>query len=806
MGQLATGRPYSGPGDDSLPDNVQALPEHAREIWVAAFNGAYKSWDSDKTDLEREPYAFAVAWAAVKKLYKQKDGKWIKRSIILLGEGHLSRVWRSADGQHRWQATVMDDGVDEYATRMTIDFQDDICAQASAGVMPWLGIAHYESYSQVGVTTRLYRDGRYVKAEGYFLTDSDDELTRQLAEAAFETAQKEADLLPAHRAMAVSQAFYPTEYVIEDCGVVAYTGGREDHLALTTRAANSRADFGVEEEDMSKRATKTRREMRRQDAAAIVGEDLAQTLFEQEEQHGERTAEHDGLVYRAAADGGGVEVSPDGGDSWQNLEAAGVRAMVPTHRPALNEAGTAWDAAAARKRIWAFATDGDTFDAKKARQAFAVYDSDNPDKKTGMALPHHDVAGGKLVTHQKGVLAAGGVTMGARGGIKEFQEGDNERAQRHLVPHYAQMDRTPPWRREESDLRHWAEAMEEVEVLAELGLAEAADVERARAFLRHRVDDGTIALPTLAEARAMFADDVGLGGALLRATGKASFSDAVGEIISDRLALMIAPGGDGDTPASRHRELEPDADYHSELVERYGAEPDDSVIETLNENAIRQLAYEAGYTFLDIVIANVTAEDEVTLQDRLGNVQRALNEFGEIIKDILAHSVQPRSTGNAPPGTGAGVKPGGNEPPSGVPAGSPEEGVLAGLERIRTLIVGGVRDADSVQEAVDQLVAGLTRCVDAPQLDFEQALMPILERLTAIEDDLQARGGPDGGDPPGNDQPRSRGAPPRRKAFQPTLEGDIRASAGRQRPGPKGWTPQQFSRGAHRERVFDPHV
>lgn len=805
MGKLATGRPYSGPGDDSLPDNVQALPEHAREIWVAAFNGAYKSWDSEKTDLEREPYAFAVAWAAVKKLYKQKDGKWVKRSIILLGEGHLSRVWRSADGQHRWQATVMDDGVDEYATRMTIDFQDDICAQASAGAMPWLGIAHYDSYSKVGEITRLYRDGRYVKAEGYFLTDADDQLMRSLAEAAFESAQKESDLLPAHRAIAVSQCFYPEAYVIEDCGVVGYTAGRMDHLALTTRAANSRADFGVEEDDMSKRATKTRRELRRQDAAAIVGEDLAQTLFEREEEHGERTAEQDGLVYRAGADGGGVEVSPDGGDSWQEVEAAGARAMVPTHRPALNEAGTAWDAAAARKRIWAFATDGDTFDAKKARQGFAIYDSDNPDNKTGMALPHHDVAGGKIVTHQKGVLAAGGVTMGARGGIKEFQKGDNESAQRHLVPHYGQMDRTPPWRREESDLRHWAEAMEELEALAELGLAEAADVERGRAFLRHRLEDGTIAKPTVAEARTMLFGDANLAAALLRAVGKAELADAIRAIVSDPEGVGAAPQA-GQTPAGRHRDLEPDADYRSELVDRYGAEPDDSVIETLNENAIRQLAYEAGYTFLDIVIANVTAEEEVTLQDRLGNVQRALNEFGEIIKDILAHSVQPRSTGKPPPGTGAGVKPGGDNPPAGVPAGDPREGVLTELERIRTLVVGGVRDADSIQEAVDQLVAGLTRCVDAPQADLEDALMPILERLTAIEDRIEARGGPDGGDPPGNEHARARGAPPRRKAFQPTLEGDIRASPGRQRPGPKGWTPQQFSRGAHRERVFDPHV
>ncbi|OGS01139.1 MAG: hypothetical protein A2V88_08645, partial [Elusimicrobia bacterium RBG_16_66_12] len=126
--QLLT-RPYSGASDASLPDNVKALPDHAREIWVAAFNSAWDSWDADKTDQPREGYAFAVAWAAVKRLYKQQDGKWLKRSLIE-GEGYFTKVWRSADGSHRWRATVMDDGVDQYATRMTIEFQDDVCSRA----------------------------------------------------------------------------------------------------------------------------------------------------------------------------------------------------------------------------------------------------------------------------------------------------------------------------------------------------------------------------------------------------------------------------------------------------------------------------------------------------------------------------------------------------------------------------------------------------------------------------------------------------------------------------------------------------
>ena len=517
-------------------------------------------------------------------------------------------------------------------------------------------------------------------------------------------------------------------------------------------------------------------------------------------QGGEHAAPHD------------VEVSPDGGNTWELLESIVAPAMVPTHRPELLAApGTAWEAKEARKRIWAWATEGETFDAQRARLGFAVYDSADPDRKARMALLHHDVIGGKLVTLEDAVMAAGTLTMGARGGVVDFQDGDNERAQRHLAPHYGQMDRTVPWQREASNLRHWAEAMEEVEILAEIGLVEAADVGRARAFLCHRLADGTIAKPTLAEARGMF-PHAAVSVALLRAIGTTDLGDAIRAVVSDPQAVGTpaqaggAPPQTGQTPDARHRVLEPDADYRAELVDRYGAEPDDSVIETLNENAVRQLAYEAGYTFLDIVIANVTAEEDVTLQDRLGNVQRALNEFGEIIKSILSQTVEPRSGRKAPTRTVAGVKPGGNNPSSGVPAGSPEEAALAGLDRIRGLIEAGDRDADSVQDAVDELVAGLTRCVDAPQPDMTDTLMPILERLTAIEDNLAARGGPDGGEPPGGTDRETRGAPPRRKAFAPTIGADIQGRGTRERPGPHGWTPQQFSSGAHKRRSFNPYL
>jgi cation transport regulator len=56
-----------------LPDSVREhLPQHAQEIYRAAYNSA---WDEYKHD---ETRAYRVAWAAVEKKYRKDDktGDW----------------------------------------------------------------------------------------------------------------------------------------------------------------------------------------------------------------------------------------------------------------------------------------------------------------------------------------------------------------------------------------------------------------------------------------------------------------------------------------------------------------------------------------------------------------------------------------------------------------------------------------------------------------------------------------------------------------------------------------------------------
>ncbi len=66
--------PYQNNSD--LPDAVKDhLPEHAQDIWRAAFNSAWQEYGHDESQAAR------VAWAAVKNEYvkDEKTGEWKKK-------------------------------------------------------------------------------------------------------------------------------------------------------------------------------------------------------------------------------------------------------------------------------------------------------------------------------------------------------------------------------------------------------------------------------------------------------------------------------------------------------------------------------------------------------------------------------------------------------------------------------------------------------------------------------------------------------------------------------------------------------
>jgi cation transport regulator len=67
--------PYTNIAD--LPAAVRShLPVHAQEIYLKAFNNAWREY-TDRQD--REAAAHKVAWAAVKRVYRKQGDAWVRK-------------------------------------------------------------------------------------------------------------------------------------------------------------------------------------------------------------------------------------------------------------------------------------------------------------------------------------------------------------------------------------------------------------------------------------------------------------------------------------------------------------------------------------------------------------------------------------------------------------------------------------------------------------------------------------------------------------------------------------------------------
>ena len=66
-----------------LPETVKDnLPQHAQEIYLAAFNNAWDEYDDPEErrgDASREETAHRVAWSAVKTKYEKQDDRWVRK-------------------------------------------------------------------------------------------------------------------------------------------------------------------------------------------------------------------------------------------------------------------------------------------------------------------------------------------------------------------------------------------------------------------------------------------------------------------------------------------------------------------------------------------------------------------------------------------------------------------------------------------------------------------------------------------------------------------------------------------------------
>lgn len=104
-----------------------------------------------------------------------------------------------------------------------------------------------------------------------------------------------------------------------------------------------------------------------------------------------------------------------------------------------------WDTDAAERRVreWASATDQPN---AKYRDAHVWYDADAKENFTAYKLLIADVIDGRLYAVPRGVMAAGNVMQGARGGV-DLPAKDIDRVKSHLAKYYAKADDTAPWER-----------------------------------------------------------------------------------------------------------------------------------------------------------------------------------------------------------------------------------------------------------------------------------------------------------------------------------------------------------------------
>jgi hypothetical protein len=125
-----------------------------------------------------------------------------------------------------------------------------------------------------------------------------------------------------------------------------------------------------------------------------------------------------------------------------------VKSVIPFQDLPLADRGRPWSADSAEKRVRQWAGGGSSvadMDWGKYRQAFLWYDDDNAENVTSYKLPVADIVGGELTAIPRGIFAAAGVLLGARGGV-DLPENARSRVISHVERYYSKMDMESPFK------------------------------------------------------------------------------------------------------------------------------------------------------------------------------------------------------------------------------------------------------------------------------------------------------------------------------------------------------------------------
>lgn len=140
-----------------------------------------------------------------------------------------------------------------------------------------------------------------------------------------------------------------------------------------------------------------------------------------------------------------IEWSPVVRGACPTTELLEVKSAIPHNKYSLADEDMEWDAAMAEFSIreWAGGPEKENIDWDKYKEGFTWYDEENRENLGSYKLPHHQVIGGELKTVWRGVVAAMGALMGARGGV-DIPEADWDGCYNHLARHYNEFGKEPP--------------------------------------------------------------------------------------------------------------------------------------------------------------------------------------------------------------------------------------------------------------------------------------------------------------------------------------------------------------------------
>lgn len=253
---------------------LQKLPAKAREIWEAAFQEA-------KADHTEEDAA-KIAWGAVKNAgyNRDKDGEWHKMHLVSM---YFTKASAGDDGVMRWSATVSKFEPDVQADEVTPAFYKYAIGQIDRGLRPApvLCVSHIDHGKPsdvwvAGDTDKMYIDGKLPKARGVFRDTP-------LGKALFAAVRRDInENIPFEERVRISMGFFdqesePRVTKSEDGGEQQgrrFLKGWVKHFAATrvpvVAETNLEADMEVKAMPMT----------RKEDAASIVGDDLAEELLQ----------------------------------------------------------------------------------------------------------------------------------------------------------------------------------------------------------------------------------------------------------------------------------------------------------------------------------------------------------------------------------------------------------------------------------------------------------------------------------------------------------------------------------------------